>query len=174
MIKIEIPVEICREGIKLPQYANIGDSGMDVRAAEDVYIDPLQTVIIPTGLKVAIPQGYEIQVRPRSGVSIKTPLRISNSIGTVDSGYRDEIGVIITNTSPLASNPFDIAFGLGIEKLFTIDEKDNRHGTYFIRKGDRIAQLVLNEVPMIEWKVIDSVKDIGIDREGGFGSTGVI
>jgi dUTP pyrophosphatase len=146
---------------------------MDVRAAEDVYIDPLQTVIIPTGLKVAIPQGYEIQVRPRSGVSIKTPLRISNSIGTVDSGFRNEIGVIITNTSPLTSNPFDVVFGgEGIEKLFTIDEKNNSHGTYFIKKGDRIAQLVLNEVPMIDWKSVDSVKDIGINREGGFGSTG--
>lgn len=169
MTKIKIPVEICREGIELPQYANIGDSGMDIRSAEDIYILPAQTVIIPTGLKVAIPQGYEIQVRPRSGVSFKTPLRVSNSIGTIDSGYRNEIGVIITNTStPTRSE--DMYEGM---PSYTINEKENRHGTYFIKKGDRIAQLVLNEVPMIEWKPVESVKDIGIDREGGFGSTGV-
>ena len=74
---VEISVEICREGVQLPAYAKEGDAGMDVRAAEPVEIKPRETVLIPTGLKVAIPDGYEIQVRPRSGLSLKTPLRLA-------------------------------------------------------------------------------------------------
>lgn len=76
---IDVYVEVIREGVKLPYYANPYDAGMDVCAAEDVIIEPGQTVIIPTGLKFAIPEGYEIQVRPRSGISLKTPLRLANS-----------------------------------------------------------------------------------------------
>jgi len=171
MKQIDIYVETCRQEIELPVYANIGDAGMDVKAAEDIEIKASETKIIPTGLKVAIPEGYEIQVRPRSGVSFKTPLRIANSIGTIDSGYRDEVGVIITNTS-IPENPFNMTFGGFHSTQYTIDEKGNKQGTYLIRKGDRIAQLVLNEIPKINWIPIDNVKDIGTDRQGGFGSTG--
>jgi len=96
---VEVFVEICREGAVIPKYAKPWDAGMDICAAEDVIIRPGETVIVPTGLKMAIPEGYEIQVRPRSGISLNTPLRITNSPGTIDSGYRDEIGIIITNTS---------------------------------------------------------------------------
>jgi dUTP pyrophosphatase len=155
MNKIKIPIEICREGIELPQYANEGDAGMDVRAAESRYVRPGETVIIPTGLKVAIPEGYEIQVRPRSGVSLKTPLRIANSPGTIDSNYRDEMGIIITNTNVPNYNE-DV-----------IDDQ------VLINKGDRIAQLVLQEVPAIEWKQVEDVSTIGKNRNGGFGSTGI-
>ena len=97
---IDVQVEICREGVQLPVYAREGDAGMDVRAAVDITIAPGATVIVPTGLKVAIPAGYEIQVRPRSGMSYKTPLRVPNAPGTIDSGYRDELGVLIWNSSP--------------------------------------------------------------------------
>src|SRR5690242_5171457 len=96
---VKVFIEICRDGAVLPFYANPGDAGMDVCAAEETLIGPGETIIIPTGLKLAIPDGYEIQVRPRSGISFKTPLRISNSPGTIDSGYRDELGIIMTNTS---------------------------------------------------------------------------
>ncbi len=99
MMEIEVYIEICREDAVLPSYAKPGDAGMDVCAAVDRSIKPGETVIIPTGLKLAIPEGYEIQVRPRSGISYKTPLRLSNSPGTIDSGYRDELGILITNTS---------------------------------------------------------------------------
>jgi len=119
---------------------------MDVAAAEDVKLFPTKTVIIPTGLKVAIPEGYEIQVRPRSGLSLKTPLRIANAPGTIDTLFRDEIGIIVTNT--------DSAF-------------------YNIKKGDRIAQLVLNEIPRIRWERVDNITTIKGNRGGGFGSTGV-
>ena len=157
----EILVEICREGVELPQYANFGDAGMDIRAAEDIDILPGETVAIPTGLKVVIPVGYEIQVRPRSGVSLKTPLRLVNSPGTIDSGYRDEMGVIMHNSSK------------GGEEIFSISDKGNKQGIYRIKKGERIAQIVLNEVPVIKWKKVDDISAVSdFNRGGGFGSSG--
>lgn len=164
MEEIEIFVEKCRENIELPQYANFGDAGMDISAAEDIIIKPGETVIIPTGLKMAIPVGYEIQVRPRSGISLKNPLRIPNTPGTIDAGYRDEIGVIMTNTSEeeyCNAGPFRIG------------EKGNQKGVYEIKKGDKIAQIVLQKVPVIKFIPVENVKEIGKDRKGGFGSTGV-
>lgn len=166
---VEVFLEICREGAVVPKYAKQWDAGMDICAAEDVIIKPGETVVIPTGLKMAVPEGYEVQVRPRSGISLKTPLRISNSPGTIDSGYRDEIGIIVTNTSAIAYNKD--TFSSADE--FTIDSKGNKQGAYKICKGDRVAQIVLQHVPRIQFKVVDSVGEIGGDRGGGFGSTGV-
>lgn len=164
MGEIEVFVEIIREGAALPAYANPWDAGMDVCAACDTLIPPGATVIVPTGLKLAIPEGYEIQVRPRSGISFNTPLRISNSPGTIDAGYRDELGIIMTNTSTE-----DQPDG----QPLPVSAKGNRQGAYLIKKGDRIAQLVLAQVPRMRLRVVDSVKEIGQDRGGGFGSTGV-
>ncbi|HEY8423063.1 MAG TPA: dUTP diphosphatase [Thermoclostridium sp.] len=164
MKEIEVAVEICREGAKLPKYQNEWDAGMDVCAAEEVIIRPNETVIVPTGLKMAIPPGFEIQVRPRSGITLRTPLRISNSPGTIDAGYRDELGIIITNTSVESGNN---------NEHYTVDSKGNKQGIYHIKKGDRIAQLVLQEVPRMRLKVVGSVADIGMNRGGGFGSTGI-
>lgn len=165
MSEIEVFVEIIREGVTLPSYANPWDAGMDVCAACDTLIRPGETVIVPTGLKLAIPEGYEIQVRPRSGISLNTPLRLSNSPGTIDAGYRDELGIIMTNTS--APNLPDDGEPL------PLSSKGNRQGTYLIKKGDRVAQLVLAAVPRMRIRTVDSVKEIGRDRGGGFGSTGV-
>ena len=160
--EVEVKIEICREGAVLPEYAKPGDAGMDVCAAVEVLLKPQETLIIPTGLKLAIPDGYEIQVRPRSGISYKTPLRISNSPGTIDSGYRDELGIIMTNTSSCDE-----------EEILSIESKGNKSGTYRIKKGDRVAQIVLQVVPRIKFTVVDSVSEIGTNRGGGFGSTGV-
>lgn len=165
MKEVEIPVEICREGAVIPQYQNLWDAGMDVCAAEDVTIRAGETVVIPTGLKFAIPEGYEIQVRPRSGISLRTPLRVSNSPGTIDSGYRNELGIIITNTSDPCSSSRD--------ECFTLKTAANGKGAYQIFRGDRIAQLVLQEVPRMKFRIVSSVSEIGGDRGGGFGSTGV-
>ncbi|MDQ2086350.1 dUTP diphosphatase [Herbivorax sp. ANBcel31] len=162
MSNVEIYLEVCREDAIVPTYANEGDSGMDVYAAEDVLIEPGQTAIVPTGIKMAIPKGYEIQVRPRSGISYKTPLRISNSPGTIDSGYRDELGIIMSNTSEKTEH-----------SVIEIDSKENKKGIYKIKKGDRIAQIVLQVVPRIKFTRVNSVKEIGTNRGGGFGSTGV-
>ena len=162
--EINVDIEICRDDVKLPFYANPGDAGMDVCAAVEVVIAPGETKIVPTGLKVAIPEGFEIQVRPRSGISFKTPLRIPNSPGTIDSGYRDEIGIIMTNSScPCCSD----------EGGFNLDTKGNIKGTYIIKKNDRIAQIILAPVYKISFNLVSDVKLIGEDRGGGFGSTGV-
>jgi dUTP pyrophosphatase len=162
---VEVYIEVCREGAAMPSYAKPGDAGMDVCAAEEILIGPGETVIIPTGLKLAIPEGYEVQVRPRSGISLKTPLRLSNSPGTIDSGYRDELGIIMTNTSGSCSE--------NVQEVLSIDSKGNKKGTYRINKGDRIAQIVLQAVPRMKLTIVSSVREIGTDRGGGFGSTGV-
>jgi len=158
----------------IPAYAHDTDAGMDVCAAEDVTLAPGETKLIPTGIRLAIPEGYECQVRPRSGVSLKTPLRVCNAPGTVDAGYRDEVCVIMQNTSL----PFKVTGGQ-VEVLEDIAEnhhgissKGNLHGWYDIRKGDRIAQIVFAKYEKVEFESVHDVKAIGEDRGGGFGSTG--
>ncbi len=162
-MNIKIPVEICRKDVQLPEYAKPGDAGMDVRAAEDVVIKPGETVIIPTGLKLAIPEGYEVQVRPRSGISKNTKLRVANAPGTIDAGYRDEVGVIMTNISKEVTPSMELP----------LDHKDNLDGTYVIRKGNKVAQFVLQRVPKMAFEVVESVKNIGYNRGGGYNSTGI-
>jgi dUTP pyrophosphatase len=161
---INVPIELCHADAKIPAYAKAGDAGMDVYAIEDTVINPGETVIVRTGLKCALPIGYELEVRPRSGISVKTPLRVANAPGTVDSGYRDEIGVIITNIEPKIK---DINF----------DENGNPsiiYGqSYTITEGMRFAQLVLKEVPSCAFYKVAKVAEIGINRNGGFGSSGV-
>lgn len=161
MKEVEILVEKCRDSAKLPTYANVGDAGMDVYSAVDVEIKPGETVAVPTGIKIAIPVGYEVQVRPRSGISLKTPLRLPNSPGTIDAGYRYEVHVIMQNTSRVDNG------------MFLVSEKGNKQGTYQIKEGDRIAQFVLKEVPVIKWVETESVENEGINRGGGFGSSGI-
>ena len=100
-------------------------------------------------------------MRPRSGISLKTPLRVSNSPGTIDAGYRDEIGIIVTNTSN---------FNYG---TFNLNDKGNEQGIYIIEAGDKVAQLVLQKVPKAKMIEVDTVSKIGQDRGGGFGSTGI-
>ncbi len=162
---IDIHIEKCREDAKLPQYAHDGDAGMDLYAAEDVIVYPGKSALVPVGIKLAIPYGYEVQIRPRSGVSLKTPLRIPNSPGTIDCGYRDEVNVIVYNASIMEKE--------GSSEPLTIDQKGCIHGTYKIRKGDRIAQMVVAKVEYCNFIETDNVKGIGEDRGGGFGSSGV-
>ena len=164
MEQIEVYIEKCREGVEIPAYANINDAGMDVRAAEDMIINPGETVIVPTGLKVAIPAGFEIQIMPRSGISAKNPLRVPNTPGTIDAGYRDEVGIIMTNISEESYKN---------EGPFSIGEKGNKKGVYKINKGDRIAQMVLQRVPMIKFVEVDDITKIEGNRGGGFGSSGI-
>ena len=162
----EIYIEKCREDAKLPAYAHDGDAGMDLYAAEEVTIEPGKSALVPVGIKMAIPYGYEVQIRPRSGVSLKTPLRIPNAPGTIDCGYRDEVNVIVYNASICHDE------GIDAEPL-TLDSKGCIHGTYKIRKGDRIAQMVVAKVEYCSFKETDNVKAIGQDRGGGVGSSGV-
>lgn len=165
--EMTVKIALCRPDARLPSYARRGDAGMDITAAEEVVLAPGETRLVPTGIKVAIPQGYELQVRPRSGISLNTPLRIPNSPGTIDSGFRDEVQILMTNGSSMAGQD-----SLPVPDL-KITSKGNRKGTYVISKGDRIAQLVLHRVPSVLWEMVDSVENEGVDRAGGFGSTGV-
>ena len=163
---ILIPLEFCKEGAKAPAYAHLTDSGMDVFALEDITIAPGETKLIPIGLKVAIPAGYELQVRPKSGRCLKTKLRIANTPGTIDAGYRDEIGIIVDNIEPFIKEAKMDENGRLYEVLFG--------SSHTIGKGEKFAQLVLAEVPKALFYEVEHVSDIANDgRTGGFGSTGV-
>ncbi|WP_394729863.1 dUTP diphosphatase [Altererythrobacter sp. GH1-8] len=132
------------QGLDLPQYATSGAAGMDIVSAETVTIASGSRHAVATGLAVAIPEGYEIQVRPRSGLALKHGITVPNTPGTIDSDYRGELKVILINHGDA---PFPIA------------------------RGDRVAQLVLAPVTQAAW---DEVEDLdATDRgAGGFGSTG--
>lgn len=161
-------------GAAVPFYAHEGDAGMDVRANEDVLIPPGESRIIKTGIRMDIPEGYEVQVRPRSGCSAKTKLRIANAPGTIDCGYKDEIGIIVENTSKDYYWENDIPVKIKEEEknIFGIDVKNNPDGYYLIKKGDRIAQLVFNKVETVELIPVENIVFTGKNRNGGFGSSG--
>ena len=163
---INVPIELCDERAKIPQYAHITDSGLDVFALEDINVHPGETVLVSTGVKVALPPGYELQVRPKSGRALKTKLRIANTPGTIDAGYRDEIKVIIENVEAPIKN-------------ITVDEEGKvtsiLYGQDFtIGAGEKFCQLVLSEIPKVAFYRVESIKDVDdLDRKGGFGSTGL-
>lgn len=144
----DIPVPVKRlphfAGLELPGYATDGAAGMDVLAAENVTLAPGGRHAVATGLAVAIPHGFEIQVRPRSGLALKHGISVPNTPGTIDSDYRGELKVIVIN-----------------------------HGaeTFAIHRGDRIAQLVLAPVTRASWLPVDELDETA-RGEGGFGSTG--
>lgn len=166
--KVPVLIELLNENVKMPQYANIGDSGMDVYAQDEYTILPGETKLIPLGFKMVIPQGYEIQVRPRSGNSLKTKMRVANAPGTVDASYRGELGVIVENIE----NPIkDISYHFEEEGKVIIDSI--LHGAALtITKGMKIAQLVLVKVEEANLVKTSSISDYESTRgEGGFGST---
>ncbi len=130
----------------IPAYAHPSDAGMDVRSVEDLVIPPGKRALVHTGLVMALPPMYEAQVRPRSGLALKHGITVLNTPGTIDAGYRGEVGVILAN------------FG---------------DGDFAVRKGDKIAQLVI--APVVQPDEIVEIEEIDeTDRgAGGFGSTGV-
>ena len=146
-----IPVKVwfdLKHNDGIPKYETSGAAGMDVRANERGTLQPKETKLIPTGIFMAIPDGYEIQIRPRSGLSFKTKFRIPNSPGTIDSDYRGELCVIAENIH--SSVEFNYAL------------------------GERIGQIVIKEVPQIVWDQVMSREDLPETSRGtgGFGSTG--
>ena len=136
------------EGIDLPSYGTAGAAGMDLRAAvpegDDLIIQPGARALVPTGLTIAVPAGYEAQVRPRSGLALKHGVTCLNSPGTIDSDYRGEVGVILANLGPEA---------------------------FTIRRGDRIAQMVVAAYAAVAWEEANSLDETRRGA-GGFGSTG--
>jgi len=133
-------------GLPLPRYAHEGDAGLDLFAAEDTTLEPLHRALVPTGIAVAIPEGYAGFVQPRSGLAIKQGLSLVNTPGLIDSHYRGEIKVIAINLDP--------------ETPITIG------------RGDKIAQLVIQQVARVELAEVSELDETA-RGEGGFGSTGV-
>ncbi|MFK4874209.1 dUTP diphosphatase [Novosphingobium sp. ZW T3_23] len=145
-VDVPVPVKILPhgEGLDLPAYATDGAAGMDVVSAEDVTLAPGARHAVATGLAMAIPPGFEIQVRPRSGLALKHGISVPNAPGTIDSDYRGELKVILINHG---AKPFEIL------------------------RGDRVAQLVLAPVTRASWLTVEELE--ATERgEGGFGSTG--
>ncbi|MFB5588494.1 dUTP diphosphatase [Bacillus cereus] len=163
-----VKIKRLHEDAVIPKYAKPGDSGFDLVAVEDVIIEPGETNVVKTGLAFEIPPGYEMQIRPRSGISRKTKLRVV--LGTIDSGYRGEVGVIVDNvwhvtdrSTPrfqLIDGRSEYAGGVHYDK-----------GTYIIRKGDRIAQGVLTAVGHTTFEEVEELTE-SERGEDGYGSTG--
>ena len=166
---IQIPYEKCREGARMPEYAHIDDSGMDLYALEDYTIHPGETKLIPTGLKFAIPNGYELQIRPKSGRCLKTKLRVANTPATIDAGFRGEVCVIVENVeAPIQDITYE--FDNNGHPIIT----SILHGAdHYIHKGEKFAQLVLAEVPKANFYLVDKVMEDTERADGGFGSTGL-
>lgn len=142
MIDVKIKMD---DGVAAPFYATVGAAGFDLSSTQNHILMPGETTLVGTGLYFEIPEGYELQVRPRSGVSLKTGLRVANSPGCVDSDFRGEVKVILHNA------------GDRVEK---------------ISKGDRIAQGILSQVPKANFIIVEQLSET--DRgTGGFGSTGI-
>ncbi len=143
---LSIDLKLIDPTVEPPQAQNRGDAGYDLRSTQDYKIEPGQRCLVSTGIALAIPEGYAGFVQPRSGLAIKHGITALNSPGLIDSGYRDEIKVILINHDPME--------------------------TFVINKGDRIAQLVIQKYETINWEITDNLEES--DRgTGGFGSTGV-
>ena len=142
---INLPV-VNMSPYELPSYATSSSAGLDLRAniKKPLYLSPFQRILIPTGLKISLPDKFEGQIRPRSGLALKHGITVLNSPGTIDADYKGEVGVILINLS---------------------DEK------YKIKPGERIAQMIISSYSNVKWKLVD---DIGQSKRGksGFGSTG--
>ena len=146
-MKVNIKILDHGEGLELPHYATEGSAGVDLKAAVDeaVIISPMERKLIPTGLSMAIPENYEAQIRPRSGLAFKKGITVLNTPGTIDSDYRGEVKVLLIN--------------LGKED-------------FVVERGMRIAQLVVEKYEKIQWNVVESLDDTS-RAGGGYGSTGV-
>ena len=144
MIKVDIKRLTHGEGLPLPAYETAGAAGMDLRAAGDMTLSPGARALVPTGLSIALPEGYEAQVRPRSGLAVKHGVTVLNAPGTIDSDYRGEVKVPLIN-----------------------------HGQqdFVIGRGDRIAQMVIAPVTRIAWSEVEVLDDTARGA-GGFGSSG--
>ncbi len=131
--------------LPLPAYARPGDAGLDLLAREDVTLAPAGgRALVPTGIAIAIPEGYAGFVQPRSGLALRHGVTCINSPGLIDAGYRDELKVALVNLDP--------------------------HDAFEVRRGERIAQLVVQAVALVEWRPVAALE--GVSRGGGFGSTG--
>ncbi len=145
LVKMKIKIQKTDNEVKVPDYAHEGDSGMDLYAAEECILKPMERKLVSAGIKIEIPKGYEAQVRPKSGLALSHGISIVNTPGTIDSGYRGVVGVILIN--------------LGKEP-------------YKVEKNKKIAQLVISKVENVKVEVVELLEETK-RGEGGFGSTGL-
>lgn len=141
---VKLKVKLLHPEAKVPKYQHIGDAGMDLHSIEDVIIPPFETVGVKLGVALEIEEGYEVQIRPRSGLALKHSITVQNSPGTIDSNYRGEIRAIIYNGS---------------------------NQEFHITEGMRICQMVVNKIPSVEIEVVDYLSDSNRGT-GAYGSTG--
>jgi dUTP pyrophosphatase len=200
---INVYIKVEGEG-KIPVYASQHAAGCDLFATRDMAVRPGETKIMPLDFNMAMDTEYEAQIRPRSGLSLKTELRVPNGPGTIDSDYRDTVGVLLQNTYNIANLPYQIAADPGIlEELYRdytetglleylardgkplpavslavsgqkiyLDKLGNPYGTIYIKKGERIAQMVFCEYKRANFIQHPDPRTIGEDRGGGFGHSG--
>ncbi|MGH3454414.1 MAG: dUTP diphosphatase [Nocardioidaceae bacterium] len=142
---LDVLIQRLDDGVELPQYAHPGDAGADLRTTVDVNLSPGERALVPTGIAMALPTGYAAFVQPRSGLAARCGLSIVNSPGTIDSGYRGEIKVLLVNLDP--ATPIRLS------------------------RGDRVAQLVIQPVEQARFHVVDDLPD-SARGAGGYGSTG--
>lgn len=144
--RIKLPIKRLDPSVELPSYAYDGDAGLDLRSNEDVTLEPFERRLVATGLAIAIPDGYTGFVQPRSGLALREGLSMANTPGLIDAHYRGELKVCAINLDP--------------------------HNPIHIERGERIAQLVIQKVPVVELEEVDELDET--DRGcGGFGSSGV-
>lgn len=181
-MKVNVKIKRLNDAAVIPQYAHEYDAGFDLVATEDVIVEPGETVKVPTGLAFELPPGFEFQVRPRSGITLRTKLRVQ--LGTVDCTFRGEVGVIVDNVAQKIYRTIKDEEGERYEPLYSkvIYDSSNRFvpnidreyidGTYIIRKGDRIAQAVINRVEQAHFQEVAQLSET-TRGTGGFGSSGV-
>lgn len=176
---MSVKIKRLHEDAVIPRYAHEGDSGFDLVAVEDVLVEPGETVKVPIGLAFEIPRGYELQIRPRSGITSKTKLRVQ--FGTVDSPYRGEVSVTVDNIGYPSMFINETYMELAFDYDFAPKHIDGGHptnydyaqaNTYLIRKGDRIAQGVIAPVAHATFEEVDELGETERGT-GGFGSSGV-
>ncbi|NFA60485.1 aminotransferase [Clostridium sporogenes] len=204
--KVNVYIKVSENG-KLPSYGSLNAAGCDLYATKNMQIKPGETKVMPLNFIMAMDENLEAQIRPRSGLSLKTNLRVPNSPGTIDSDYRDTVGVILENTYNIANLTYDIvkdpsilkvlkkkykevslfdylngkeSINLDTNNLLSIlnekiylDDKGNPYGTIYINKGERIAQMVFTKYKRANFIECENPQEIGENRGGGFGHTGV-
>src|SRR5919112_1224516 len=142
---VQVQLKMLDDGLEAPSYAHPGDAGADLRAREDVVLEPGERRLVPTGVSIALPNGFVALIHPRSGLATKHGLTVVNAPGTVDAGYRGEIAVTLLNT--------------------------DRDKAIELRRGDRIAQMVIQRVEYAQFVAVGELSD-SVRGTGGFGSTG--
>lgn len=170
--RLQIKVKKLSSSAVIPQYTTLGDACVDLVADEDIIIQPGETIAVSTGLSFEILEGYKMCVYPRSGISLKTPLRIANSPAQIDSGFRGEVKVIITNIATRKGSQEDGCFQLDNTKTIYDYQSVHPYPTYVVRKGNRIAQAEI--VPVLQVEFEESQELSTTERGGGgFGHSGV-